>query len=87
MARFRPEAPLIALSPAPRTVNQLTLSWGVQGLVVDTYSSTDEIVWHAVERVVQHELARNGDTVVVLAGSPIKADDTAADVMRVVQIT
>jgi pyruvate kinase len=86
MARFRPEAPLIALSNDPRTANQLTLVWGVTPLEVDTYESTDEIVWHAVERAVNGGLIEAGETVVVLAGSPKKSADTAADVLRVVQV-
>ena len=53
MARFRPEARLLALSPNPRTLNALTLSWGVEPVTVDTYDSTDEIVWYAVERSVK----------------------------------
>ncbi len=87
MARFRPEAPLIAVSPNPRTVNQLALSWGVSALQVDTYGSTDEMVWYAVERVVRAGIVEPGDTVVVLAGSPRKSDDTAADVMRFVSVS
>jgi pyruvate kinase len=86
MARFRPDVPLIALSNDPRTVNQLTLVWGVDTMGLDTFGSTDEIVWHAVERAVQRELIASGDTLVVLAGSPKKSVDTAADVLRIVQV-
>lgn len=86
MARFRPEAPLIALSNDPRTVKQLSLLWGVQTLGLDTFESTDEIVWHGVERAVQAGLVEPGGTVVVLAGSPKKSADTAADVLRIVQV-
>ena len=87
MARFRPGARLIALSPNPRTVTQLTLSWGVEPFGVDTYESTDQIVWFSVERAVRDGLISPGDTIVVLAGSPVKAADTAADVMRIIQVT
>jgi pyruvate kinase len=86
MARFRPESPLIALSNDPRTVKQLSLLWGVQTLALDTFDSTDAIVWHAVERAVQAGLVESGGTVVVLAGSPKKSADTAADVLRIVQV-
>ena len=86
MARFRPEAPLIALSNDPRTVRQLSLLWGVETLALDTFESTDEIVWHAVERVVQAGLVEPRGTVVVLAGSPKKAANTAADVLRIVRV-
>ena len=86
MARFRPAARLLALSPNQRTVNALTLSWGVEPFLVDTYASTDEMVWYAVERAVQTELIETGDVVVVLAGSTERAASTAADVLRVVRV-
>ena len=49
MARFRPAARLIGLSPDPATVRALALSWGVESLQVETYTTTDELVWLAVE--------------------------------------
>ena len=49
MARFRPLARLIGLSPDPATVRALALSWGVTSLQVATYTTTDELVWFAVE--------------------------------------
>ena len=86
MARFRPGCKLLALSPTDLTVNQLTMSWGVDPLIVDTYASTDEIVWFAVERAVEEKRIEHGDTVVVIAGSPARSSDTAADVLRIVQV-
>jgi len=87
MARFRPEAELYAVSPSPQTANQLALSWGVSTLSAGNYDTTDEIVWYAVERAVADGLIAHGDTIVVLAGSPHKSDDTAADVMRLVRVS
>jgi pyruvate kinase len=86
MARFRPEARLLALSPNPRTLNALMLSWGVEPVMVDTYDSTDAIVWYAVERSLNLGLIAKGDVVVVLAGSPERLASTAADVLRVVPV-
>jgi pyruvate kinase len=86
MARFRPEARLVALSPQPRTVNALSLSWGVEPLSVDTYASTDDIVWHAVERAVKEGVLAVDDLAVVLAGSPERLASTAADVLRIVRV-
>jgi pyruvate kinase len=86
MARFRPQARLLALSPNPRTVNALTLSWGVESMLVDTYTSTDEMVWYAVEKSVQHGYVEPGQIVVVLAGSAERSESTAADVLRVVRV-
>ncbi len=86
MARFRPLGSLIALSPNVKTVNALSLTWGVESLEVETYSTTDEMVWFAVETALNRGRIQRGDTVVVLAGSPTRAASTAADVLRIVQI-
>ncbi|HUF97067.1 MAG TPA: pyruvate kinase [Ilumatobacter sp.] len=86
MARFRPHAKLIALSPLQRTVNALSLTWGIESIAVATHATTDEIVWYAVETAVQYGRIESGDTVIVLAGSPDRAKGTAADVLRIVQV-
>jgi pyruvate kinase len=85
MARFRPDAALVAVTPDPATARGLAVSWGVQPLVVESSGSTDELVWCAVESVVAHGLARPGDVVAVLAGSPDRVD-VATDVLRLVPV-
>ncbi len=86
MARFRPQARLVGLSPNASTVRALSLSWGVEPLAVDTYSSTDELVWFAVERALEHGIVAAGDVVLVLAGAPDRPSGAATDVMRVVTV-
>ena len=86
MARFRPGARLIGLSPSEGTVNALTLSWGVEPVRVEEYHTTDELVWHAVETAVQHGCVDHGDTVLVLAGAPDRHSTAATDVLRVVRV-
>ena len=86
MARFRPTAALIGLSPEPSTVRAMSLSWGVDPIPVDTYSSTDEMVWYAVETAVRSGKVSHGDTVLVLAGAPDRASEAAADVLRIVRV-
>ena len=44
------------------------------------------MVWLAVEKVVDHGMARRGDTVVVIAGAPDRLSGAAADVMRIVRV-
>jgi len=85
MARFRPEGLLVGLSPRPRTTSQLALSWGVVPLSVDVYSSTDELVWFAVESAVRAGIVRKGQVVAVLAGAP-DSDQPATDVLRLVRV-
>ena len=87
MARFRPSARLIGLSPDPRTVRQLSLSWGVESVHVEEYSSSDAMVWHAVETAVGNGLVARGETVLVLAGAPDRHSGAATDTLRVVHVS
>jgi pyruvate kinase len=100
MARFRPDAAMVALSPDAAMVRSLALTWGVTPMQVGTYESTDEMVWFAVETALRGGLVRHGDTVLVLAGAPdrrqVEADRdlpkrswvgrAASDVMRIVHV-
>jgi pyruvate kinase len=86
MAALRPRCRLIGASPSGRTARQLTLSWGVEPLLVDEYATTDEMVWCVVEAAVRQGLVRHGDSIAVLAGAP----DTSpgrTDVLRVVAVS
>jgi len=86
MARFRPTPALIGLSPSAETVRAMTLSWGVVPLRVGVYTSTDEMVWFAIETAVQQGLVHSGQTVLVLAGAPDSATGAATDVLRIVEV-
>lgn len=86
MARFRPGAQLIGLSPDPTTVRTMALSWGVDPIAVDTYTTTDEMVWFAVETAVNEGRIERGETVLVLAGAPDRPGTAAADVLRIVTV-
>jgi pyruvate kinase len=85
MAALRPACRLIGASPSPATARQLTLSWGVEPLVVDEYTSTDDMVWCVVEAAVTAGLVQHGDSIAVLAGAPDAATGTT-DVLRVVRV-
>lgn len=88
MARFRPSAKMIGLSPNPRVVRAMSLSWGVTPLRVDLYGTTDEMVWFAVETALRAGLIASGDRVLVLAGAPDRQreDGAATDVLRIVRV-
>ncbi len=90
MARFRPAAQMIGLSPHPQVARAMALSWGVTPIEVDLYGSTDEMVWFAVETALQAGLIASGDRVLVLAGAPDpnreRRADAATDVLRIVTV-
>lgn len=87
MARFRPAAALIGVSPHDSTLRTLALSWGVTPVRMDNFGTVDELVWHAVERCVHEGLVHHGQTVLVLAGAPDKASGASTDVLRIVRIS
>ncbi|MGH9136632.1 MAG: pyruvate kinase [Acidimicrobiales bacterium] len=86
MARFRPLMPIVGSSPDESVVRGLALSWGVVPELVDWYDSTDDMVWHVVERAVHTGFARPGDFLVVIAGAPSPDEQSASDVLRVVRV-
>jgi pyruvate kinase len=86
MARCRPEATLVGLSPDTATLRSLGLSWGMHVVAVELYRSTDEMVWFAVERALQAGLIAHGDVVLVLAGAPDPPDGFSTDVVRIVRV-
>lgn len=86
MARFRPAGRLIGLSPDPEVVRALSLSWGVDPLLVGEYASTDDLVWHAVETAVLQGRVHPGETVLVLAGAPDRPALGTTDVLRIVEV-
>lgn len=86
MARFRPAARLLGLSPDWQTLDSLTLSWGIEPVEVDESDSTDDMVWFAIEKALARGCVNHGDTVVVIAGAPDRSVGVAADVMRIVQV-
>jgi pyruvate kinase len=87
MARYRPVAALLGLSPSDGTVRRMALSWGVTPLKVEEYRSTDEMVWCAVEAAVKSGAVKAGQLVAVLAGAPDQSGGGATDVLRLVRVT
>ncbi len=87
MARFRPVTPLLGMSPDPVTVRSLALVWGVTPMQVDTYDSTDNLVWHTIEKAAQSQLVHAGHYAIVLAGRPDRPADAATDVLRIVKLS
>ncbi len=85
ISRFRPPSLLVGASPVQETVRQLSLVWGTHPLHVEQYGTTDQMVWHVVEKSVQAGYVKHGDLVAVLAGAPDSESGTT-DVLRVVRV-
>jgi pyruvate kinase len=68
MASFRPEVPLIAVTPSPMVQRQLALYWGTYPLLTKRLSNTDEVVTDAINMAHAKGFIGEGDTVVLTAG-------------------
>jgi len=86
ISRFRPPGVLVGASPFIETVRKLSMVWGTKPLKVDEYSTTDEMVWHVVEKSVKAGYIKKGDFVAVLAGAPDDDEPGTTDVLRVVRV-
>lgn len=76
ISRFRPRCPIAAVTPTPKVVRQLAISWGVVPCYGEDVQSTDELFKIGVERTKDMGLVEEGDTVVITAGVPTGVSGT-----------
>lgn len=76
VARYRPSPRIVAVSPRPRTVAQLTLAWGVTPLLRDEVPHADDVIPSSNDAVLAAGLASSGDLVVMTAGLQARAGST-----------
>ncbi len=69
VSKYRPAVPVIALTPKTETLKYLTLKWGVIPVKVEAFRTVDEILQRAMEIAKEKGIVKNGDTVVITAGS------------------
>ena len=70
MARERPRAPIIGMTPKRETARRLALVWGVNPVVCDDVEHIDTMTARAVETAAKLQFARPGQTIVIAAGMP-----------------
>jgi len=76
IARYRPQQPIIAVSPNPRTAKMLCLVWGVFPALTRGFRSTDEMVQVLQQKALESGLVKRGDLVVITAGLPLHQSGT-----------
>jgi pyruvate kinase len=69
VAKYRPQAPIIAVTPSPMVQRQLCLYWGVYPLLAERTANTDQMLADAVNAARDHGLVGSGDLVVVTGGA------------------
>ncbi len=72
MSKFRPNAPIIALTPSSWVARRMNILWGVQPFVLqDAGEYHEQIVDRVDDYLLSKDIVRPGDRLVILMGSPI----------------
>ncbi|SHJ54591.1 pyruvate kinase [Desulfofundulus thermosubterraneus] len=76
VSKYRPRAPIIAVTPVARVLRKLALVWGVQPLLVGRTRDTDSMIASAIEASLAADLIKPGDLVIITAGVPVGVHGT-----------
>ena len=71
ISKYRPEAPIVAVTYDASIQRQLALVWGVYPRLSQKSESTDEMLDVAVQEGVNSSIVTHGDLVVITAGLPV----------------
>ncbi len=85
MARERPRAPIIGMTPRRATARRLALVWGVNPVLCHDVTDVNEMTELAVATAVKLGIARSGQTLVIAAGMPFGTPGTT-NLLRIAQI-
>jgi pyruvate kinase len=70
ISKYRPSAPIVAVTANESTARKLSLVWGVTSRVGKHCKSTDEMLDVAVEQGLNSGVVNHGDLVIITAGVP-----------------
>jgi len=70
ISRERPGTPIVAITPNEKTYHRLSLSWGVDSLMVDEYATIDEMFATVRRALLENNYAKTGDRIVIISGVP-----------------
>lgn len=83
LARERPEAPILSLSPSISTLRQLTLVWGTHAVKASTPENIEEMVKQACELSIREGFSSPGKAIVLIGGMPFGKPGTT-NLLRIV---
>ncbi|WP_277673482.1 pyruvate kinase [Piscibacillus halophilus] len=76
VSKYRPKAPIVAVTSHSYVSRQLSLVWGVYAVQGDRVNTTDEMLAHAIDQGLTTNLFNHGDRVVITAGVPVGESGT-----------
>ena len=85
MARERPKARIIGMTPKLSTARKLALVWGVHPVLTHDVAAVSEMTVFACQTAAREGLASRGQTIVIAAGMPFGTSGTT-NLLRIAQI-
>ena len=70
LSRIRSKIPMLAFTPLPAIRRRMALTWGVKSTLVEHVTHTDRMFIQVDDYLLTNDLARVGEKVVVISGSP-----------------
>ncbi len=71
VSKYRPRAPIVAVTPHAAVMRKLALNWGVNPLNAASRASTDEMMDEAIDAALCAGLIDGGELIVFTAGIPV----------------
>ncbi|WP_080831802.1 pyruvate kinase [Cohnella massiliensis] len=85
VSKYRPQAPIIAISQHEKVLSKISLLSGVIPVKSGAVSTTDEMFESAVRGALQTDVVKPGDTIVISAGVPFGQSGTT-NLIKVQQV-
>lgn len=86
VSKYRPNVPIIAVTPNEKVLGGLCLVWGVVPVKGETAPTTDEMLASSLQSAVGSGVLSPGDTVIVSAGVPVGRSG-ATNLMKIVEVS
>jgi pyruvate kinase len=71
ISRYRPQVPIIALTPEQSTLRRMALIWGVLPLNTSDHRRIDTLAEISEKKLLEERLVRKGDVIGIIAGTPM----------------
>ncbi len=76
VSKYRPKAPIIAVTPKESVMRRLSLTWGVIPVKGEDATNTDELFRYAIDSAMKTNFIQSGDLIVITAGVPVGRSGT-----------
>ena len=76
VASFRPSANIFAMTTIIETYRSLSIIWGVTPVLIDQYSSSDEIPILAKKKLEEMGIIKDNEKFIITGGVPVNVPGT-----------